>query len=227
MNKKILIVSSIVFLGLIFGIYQCFQVFETENVSAVNIGTPISGHPWSQMECSGDTLCVDITNKRVGIGTNNPTEKFEVNGSIKASGSVTATGNFSTSGSVTATGDICGAGACLSQIASFVANQPLINNVHNQGACTSAGGTIVPSSGSYPQCRFDAATCPSGWTQYQSWMTTFGVVCVDSCGSCTPPSHTWANIGPDTCTYNGGYPCVSSNMFSKTCSATITQIGCY
>ncbi|MFA5431322.1 MAG: glycine-rich domain-containing protein [Candidatus Paceibacterota bacterium] len=82
-KQQLFIVTGIIISGLVFGIYQYFQAFEVGNVSAVQIGTPNPGHTWAQMECSGDTLCIDVENKRLGIGTANPSVALEVNGSIK------------------------------------------------------------------------------------------------------------------------------------------------
>jgi hypothetical protein len=79
-KQQVFIMLGIIFLGLIFGIYQYFQAFETENVSAVTVGVPNPGHTWAEIECSADTLCVDTVNKRVGIGTNNPTVALDVGG---------------------------------------------------------------------------------------------------------------------------------------------------
>ena len=91
------IIIGIISLGLIFSIFQYYHSFMAEKAEAVTVGTKNPGHPWSEMECSGSTLCIDSENGKVGIGTNEPTEKLDVSGNIKASG------------------DICnGSGSCLS-----------------------------------------------------------------------------------------------------------------
>jgi hypothetical protein len=147
MNKRILTISLIVFLGLIFGIYQCFQSFEAENVSAVSIGTPIAGHPWSQMECSGDTLCVDATNKRVGIGTNNPTEKLEVIGNFKASG------------------DVCnGTGNCLSSLATLTNACGAAATTYVYSASAFSGTYCAMGSSTPAAPTFPAAGASTTWT---------------------------------------------------------------
>jgi hypothetical protein len=79
-KHHLFIVSIIIFMGLVFGIYQYFQAFETENVSAVTIGVPNPGHTWAEIECSANSLCIDTVNNRVGIGTNNPTATLDVGG---------------------------------------------------------------------------------------------------------------------------------------------------
>ncbi|MFA5432188.1 MAG: hypothetical protein WC319_04855 [Candidatus Paceibacterota bacterium] len=84
-KQQLFIVTGIIIGGLAFGIYQYFQAFEVGNVSAVQIGTPNPGHTWAQMECSGDTLCIDVGGKKVGIGTNNPTTALDVVGSVGVS----------------------------------------------------------------------------------------------------------------------------------------------
>lgn len=189
------------------------------------------------MECTSD-LCVKA-GTGIGLGTDSPTSKLSVVGNIGATGSIDSSGNISTSGAITATGDVCGAGACLSQIASFVANQPLVNNVHNQAACTAAGGTVVPSDVSYPQCRFNAASCPSGWSQYKEFAKLDGVFCYGgpsgySCyGSCTPSSGSWGSpagaVGGCQVCYGPGVDQYGSGICNcGICTSSVrVQIGCY
>jgi len=215
-NKHLIIFFSLIMIGLSAGIYQYVRVFQTEIVGAYNATKPANGHSWSEMQCTSD-LCV--TDGKVGIGTDAPSQKLEVNG------------NISSSGTITATTDVCnGAGACLSDINEFVQNQPLVNNVHTYAACTAAGGEIVPSDVSYPMCRFNAASCPSGWTQYKNYSTNVANTCPNgSCGGCTAPAHSWSNTATGSCVYSnwqvgsvGGCSCCAT-----TCQSTLTQIGCY
>lgn len=77
-RQYLFIISVIISLGLIFSICQYYESFKTEDVSAVTVGVPNPGHAWSLLECSSDTLCIDIPNKRLGIGTNNPTALLHV-----------------------------------------------------------------------------------------------------------------------------------------------------
>jgi len=80
MNKqKYLIIFMVLFLGLGFCIYQYSETFKTEIASATST-VPNPGHLWSSMECNSDTLCVDATNKRLGIGTATPAAKLSVSG---------------------------------------------------------------------------------------------------------------------------------------------------
>jgi hypothetical protein len=119
-KQSLFIVSLIIFLGLVFGIYQYFQAFEINNVSAVTVGTPNPGHTWAEIECSADILCVDTVNKRLGIGTNTPTKALDVVGDIKSSG------------------DVCnGTGNCLSALASLT------------NACGGAATTYAYSATAY------------------------------------------------------------------------------
>lgn len=87
-KQNLFIVSTIFFFGLIFSMCQYYNTFKTEGVSAVTIGTHNPGHAWSEMECSSDTLCIDATNKRLGIGTNTPSTQLDVAGSIHATNSI-------------------------------------------------------------------------------------------------------------------------------------------
>ncbi len=210
--------------------------------AAYSTSKPANGHSWSEMECTTG-LCVTSENK-VGIGTDSPSKKLEVNGDILASG----------------TGDVCnGSGKCLSSVAQTNvlagASNPtcptgqtiimkgyngawymgtntsitswsqvvcgltvtadgtplLVNGVHTNQGCTTAGGTVVGDGSGNNMCRFNNSSCPSGWTQYLNWSATTGAgpapaSGVNSCGgSSVGPcqgnaytgSHTWANIATE------------------------------
>lgn len=69
-KQHLFIISSVLLFGLLFAFFQYYQSFKTEDVSAVTVGVPNPGHAWSLMECSSDTLCIDGTSKRLGLGTN-------------------------------------------------------------------------------------------------------------------------------------------------------------
>ncbi len=86
--KKSYLITIIVLMAISLGsaFYQYVNIMKTEDVSAVSVGTPNPGHTWSSMECSADSLCVDTTSNRLGIGTNTPSQKLEVNGNIKLGG---------------------------------------------------------------------------------------------------------------------------------------------
>jgi hypothetical protein len=91
MNKKILIVSLIVFLGLSVAIYQYAKELQSEFTSAAySTAKPANGHSWSEMECTSD-LCV--TGGKIGMGTDSPTVKLDVNGTIKGTDVCNTTGN--------------------------------------------------------------------------------------------------------------------------------------
>ncbi len=76
MNKKYLIVS-LFFLVIVFTSYYF--------ASAATVGVPNPGHTWAEMECSANTLCIDTSTNRLGIGTTTPSTKLEVNGNVSAS----------------------------------------------------------------------------------------------------------------------------------------------
>ena len=101
----------------------------------------------------------------------------------------------------------------------------LVYGLHSSKQCTNLGGTVV-SSGADKFCRFDGASCKTGWTQYGSWSTTSAHYCklYTSGGGayypCTTGSHAWANQVQETCGPGPGFGGLA-------CYATITQIGCY
>jgi hypothetical protein len=98
-KQQLIILLFIMIIGLTIGAYQYVQIFQAELAEAFQASKPANGHAWSEMQCTNG-LCVTADDK-VGIGTDAPTTKLEVNGSILASG----------------VGDICNsAGKCLSSV---------------------------------------------------------------------------------------------------------------
>ena len=77
MNKKILIISLIVFLGLSIAAQQYIKEFQSDFANAT-IVKPANGHLWSEMECNTDGLCISGSDEsqKVGIGISAPTEKL-------------------------------------------------------------------------------------------------------------------------------------------------------
>jgi len=96
-KNSLMIVLIMLFLGVVFGVYQYFQALEIDDVSAVNVEVHNPGHTWSSMECSSDTLCIDFTTKRLGIGTSNPTATLDVGGTDSIKIPVGTTAQRSTS----------------------------------------------------------------------------------------------------------------------------------
>ena len=135
-NKNFVIALFLVLVALSVGIFQYVKVFQSEIASAYNASKHVNGHSWSEMQCTNG-FCVTTDNK-VGIGTDMPSDKLNV------------VGNVGVTGTITATADVCnGAGACLSQISSYIGSTALVNNQHNYAACTAEGGTVVDSDVSF------------------------------------------------------------------------------
>lgn len=119
----------------------------------------------------------------------------------------------------------------------------LVNGLHSSAQCTAIGGTVVGDGSGNSFCRFNQATCPSGWLQYQNWRTTSSRTCQASsidegpCGPCTTGSDPWQNNpSRPTCTYRRAIPtkgegstdaCEGTSVASGVCTAIISQIGCY
>lgn len=226
-KQHLFIVSGIILTGLAFGTYQYFQAFKTENALAVTVGTFNPGHPWVQMECNGDTLCIDSTNKKVGVGTNNPTEKLTVAGNIKST-------------------DICTDSGCLNalfQTVNTTVNQELYGHSTTGRHildCNAIGGNTTIVAAGVAICQVTGSSCPSNWSQYLNWSTTTSnnsslVACCSggSCPAldcanrvyCSTGSHTWANTAVETCQASSACGLGCSGQASAT--ATRTQIGCY
>ncbi len=76
MNKNTCLLVSLFFIATIFTSFYF--------ASAATVGTPNPGHLWAEMQCSANSVCIDTSLNRVGIGTNNPSEKLDVNGNVSA-----------------------------------------------------------------------------------------------------------------------------------------------
>jgi len=346
MNKKILVIFLVIFLGLSLAIYQYAKVLQTDLANAYSTSKPANGHSWAEMQCT-EGLCVTADNK-VGVGTDNPTEKFQVTGNIKASGDIcngtgnclsalatltNACGGAATNYSSTATeysGSYCIMGAPTPTSPSFpvsggsttwtcpVANGSPISCTATRAANGSCGaaatsyaysassfsgalcstGTASPASPSFPGqggsvswsclginggaspsctasrgtapieyliggihttaqcgsvfdtgsgkiCAMGGSSCPTGWTQYQSYSSTSSVTIAagsDYCysnanpcswSSCTTGSHAFSNAARESCNPTNG----CANCYYGCCYgswpgpgpfyATITAVGCY
>ncbi len=96
--------------------------------------------------------------------------------------------------------------------------------------CSAAGGTVT----SIPNmciCKFNANSCPSGWTQYNNWSETSTNTCSDSSGSCSPSqcsttSHAWSDTAIESCTYQTLNSGKVNTCVDTQCDANITNIGC-
>jgi hypothetical protein len=149
MNKKSIIFFVLISLFvLLFSIYQYVKQFQSEIVSgAYTSSKPANGHLWSEMECS-QGLCITSGNN-VGIGTDNPTEKLQVSGNIKASG------------------DVCnGTGNCLSALATLTNSCGTASKDYAYEATSYSGtfctlGSPTPSSPLFPSAGLSTNwTCP-------------------------------------------------------------------
>lgn len=67
-------------MSLVIGVFQYIRTFHADLIGAYTLKSS-SGHSWTEMECTSG-LCV-TTDNRVGIGTDNPVTKLQVNGVIK------------------------------------------------------------------------------------------------------------------------------------------------
>lgn len=226
MEKKHLIFFSCgIAIGLVLGAYLCVQVFHSEIVKAY-APKPANGHSWTEMECTSG-LCVTSDNK-VGVGLDNPTEKLQVVGNIKASG------------------DICNsAGNCLSALASIT------------NACGTAAKTYVYAatafSGTYcsigsptpaiASLSFPAAGSTTTWTcpvvngsPVSCTATHTGAPVVGACGSANgassysaPTTNLCTNGTPTSVTQSGlsfYWSCVGqSGGSTATCSSNVKANG--
>jgi hypothetical protein len=105
---------------------------------------------------------------------------------------------------------------------------PLVGFVHSEEACTFAGGEVVPTGLGSNQCRFNGASCPSGWQKYLTWSAWAGGTGINAAGDATYTcgSYAWGQWAsaprcPHLCSFGN---CLSQFDWQL---ATQTKIGCY
>jgi len=110
----------------------------------------------------------------------------------------------------------------------------LIYHFHTASDC-SVIGTNWTDGGGNRFCKINAASCPSGWTQYLGWSETNQNASCSYCGSgcnpcsCSPGGHIFSNNNAiETCVWSYGQRDKYGNGCSaSTCSTTRIAIGCY
>jgi hypothetical protein len=189
MNKKIVLILIVSFFAFSLSVYQYIKEFQTDFVSAYTTSKPANGHSWGEMECTSD-LCVK-SGTGVGVGTDNPTVKFEVGGSIKASG------------------DVCnGTGNCLSALATLTNSCGAAATTYVYAATVYSGaycamGVSTPAAPSFPAAGASTTwTCPvaNDPTHPISCTATHAAAPVN--GACGPAHTTYTAL--DTA-YAGAY----------------------
>jgi len=114
----------------------------------------------------------------------------------------------------------------------------LVVGNHTNQQCVNAGGTVVSAGGTDSQCRFEASSCPSGWTN-NNWCTIPATTCMQYCSDvrCPVPvcsfGTAWGTpCGVTSCSWQpySGCACAYASpgwINAGSCSASIVQIGCY
>ena len=97
---------------------------------------------------------------------------------------------------------------------------------HSSTQCTAIGGTVYNDGGD-KVCRFAGSSCPPGWAQAKNWTSTSNKRCqANSCPACNTGGHGWNNIARETCTYRQEDADDRCNI-NRTCTANMSEIGCY
>ncbi len=166
-----------------------------------------------------------------------------VEGNAVFLGSVNVSGNIKSNGNIDSGNSICVGGNCITSWSQVNASGPsgggsytgnLVNSVHTGTNCVSANGIPTEIQGGIFVCKFISGACPSGWTQYQKWSTTYPSTCDGGgaiCGIssvCSTGGHVFSNKTTESCTYTqlltGPSDCQSE---TRTCGAGIQEIGCF
>ena len=99
--------------------------------------------------------------------------------------------------------------------------------------CTNIGGTVV-SIGADNICKMSGSSCVSPWISYNNYTTTTAVTCIGTNASgctgatnCTTLSHAFSSSAVETCAYKNRTKVFFCTDSAQTCTATISQVGCY
>ena len=137
-------------------------------------------------------------------------------------------------------GENCFDSATITNIFNYISvsgDKWLVNHQHTEEGCTALGGMVVDDGNNNKFCRYTASSCPSNWTQYNSFISYNSNSCsVRNCdGSttgCTVPGVAWGSRPGDVpyCSYSvnthsSGQSC--DNVSSRRCVASVASIGCY
>lgn len=86
-------------------------------------------------------------------------------------------------------------------------------------------------------CRVAGSSCPDGWTQYGNWSTSVAKRCTGSrskspwCNwntSCATGRHSFSDRAAETCRYRNAWTRrLSCKGNYNTCTAKVTEVGCY
>ncbi|MFA5346407.1 MAG: SUMF1/EgtB/PvdO family nonheme iron enzyme [Candidatus Omnitrophota bacterium] len=227
-KQHLFIVVVVVFLGLIFSVFQYYQALKTEDVSAVTVGTPNPGHSLSGLECSSDTLCIDVVGKKIGIGNNNPAYKLDVTGDVNITGQLYINGSALSSSSTCPTGWIdSGYGFCVMQYearnvsgiaTSTASGVPYVSVTQTQAAaaCSALGsGSHLITNAEWMILARDIESVGSNWSSgtvgsgnlARGWAanTSYGDTWTNSAVAPSTGSSCLYNTAADTCGATGTF----------------------
>jgi len=198
-KQKIIVGFGIVLLGLAIGIYQYVKEFQVELTSAAyTTSKPANGHSWSEMECTSG-LCV-TENNNVGIGTDNPTEKLQVSGNAKISGTLGVDGKIVME-SETAASDTSNTVVTKGYLSSYAT--PILKVIAgNNATCLAGTDTIMRCSGN-PCTWYDADYSLSSWSK---------IMCGERLTSDGSPLLVYNQHTSTQCTTAGGSVVVGDSM---------------
>lgn len=212
MNKKsIFAILSISILAIVFSIFQSTRQIDLTS-AAYSSARPANGHSWTEMECNS-SLCV--TGGNIGIGTDSPTVKLEVSGTVKAT-------------------DVCNSsGICLSNFSSITNSCGTAAKTYSASDTAYSGtycflGSPTPTTPSFPdQGGSTTWTCPVSSGSPMSCTATRTLPVNGVCGTANGKVYnmTVTSYGSDTICSSGTYdtpsfPTQSNITVSWTCTGT-------
>lgn len=159
----------------------------------------------------------------VGVGTENPSEKLDVNGVVRSSNG----GFMFPDGTI--------------QVTAASTGGLLMRAIHTFKDCVVQGGQVYTIDEGKNICRF--SSLPAGWALYPAnWTTTVNVVCNDTKDApegwespptrtpCNTGSHAFADLPTESCVATStGTQCWYEGFFgsNKVCGSATTSTTCY
>ncbi|ADC73150.1 hypothetical protein TK90_2663 (plasmid) [Thioalkalivibrio sp. K90mix] len=93
--------------------------------------------------------------------------------------------------------------------------------------CEEAGGEVFESDDGQVMCRFNRASCPSGWSLKNGWRSYSANYCESSPTCQNPCSASGTPFSENATQHSCGYSTGPGPCYARTCYATREDVGCH